>query len=658
MPVKQATWAPLLTLLALVAGACDRASGGGPSAQSPEFASESRAAPAMAVGGWPTYGGDPGGSRYSPLDQINKDNVAQLQVAWSFEVGDAAVQPERRQFEATPILFGSTLYLATPLNRAIALEPETGVELWSYDPKLDLNESYSESFTSRGVAAWSDRVAPVGSDCARRIFLGTVDARLIALDADRGTPCSDFGDAGTIDLSRGLDNFEKGEYGLTSPPLVIGDIVVVGSAIGDNRRRDVESGIVRAFDARAGSPRWFLNPIPRTGAEDNADRWDLEQARSTGAANSWGVMSVDEERGLIFVPTGSAAPDFYGGERLGDNAYANSVVAVRSTTGAVVWHFQTVHHDLWDYDQAAQPVLFTLRRDGVELPAVAIPTKQGHVFVLHRETGEALFPIEERSVPQDAVPGEEPWPTQPWPVVPEPLLPQTLGDDAWGVTEEDRRYCQEQLRGLKYKGTFTPPSLQGTLIYPGSAGGINWGSVAIDSDRQLLVVGLNHSVGWVRLIPRERWDSATSNRQPGVQYTSQSGTPYGMSRSGLRAPSGLPCSPPPWGELLAIDLSDGSVSWREPVGTAPSAAGLPGSARWGASVWGGPIITGGGLAIMAATPDRMIRAVDVNDGRVLWEHELPAAGDATPMTFRSEASGKQYVVIAADDHLVAFALPD
>ena len=643
----------LLISLFVGSAACDPAN-----RDVPGSAEASTVMRAVEDGAWPTYGGDPGGSRYSPLNQINTGNVAGLQEAWRYELGEAAIQPQRRQFEATPILLDGTMYVSTPLNRVIALDPETGAALWSFDPNLDRTVSYSESFTSRGVASWVDSAAQPGSACARRIFLGTVDARLIAIDARTGDRCPDFGSHGTVDLSRGIDRFARGEYGLTSPPLVAGDLVVVGSAIGDNRRRDVESGIVRAFDARDGSQRWSLDPIPRTGDEENAQHWDLEQARGTGAANSWGVMSFDEERGLIFVPTGSAAPDFYGGERVGDNAFANSVVAIEAATGAVLWYFQTVHHDLWDYDVAAQPVLFNLRRDGAEIPAVAVGTKQGHIFVLHRESGEPLFPVEERAVPSASVPGEEPWPTQPFPLRPPALLPQSIGGETWGVTDEDRSYCQDRTSALKYQGTFTPPSLEGTLIYPGSAGGINWASVAIDAERQLLVVGLNHSVGWVRLIPRERWDSATADRQPGVQYTGQRGTPYGMSRSSLRAPSGLSCAPPPWGELVAIDLSEGAVRWRKPIGIHPSAVDLPGSAEWGAPVWGGVMITGGGLAFLAATADRRIRAADVADGTILWEHELPGAGEATPMTFLSPVSGAQYVVIAADDHVVAFGLPD
>ncbi|MFQ5571659.1 MAG: PQQ-binding-like beta-propeller repeat protein, partial [Rhodothermales bacterium] len=405
---------------------------------------------------WPAYGGDLGGSQYSPLSQINRDNVRQLQVAWTIRTGDMRHEGQSggegtcskchasdSKFETTPILGGNRLYVSTPTNRTLALNPETGAEEWAYDPKIDLSLNRNEGFISRGVSQWEDPTRPPGTPCRHTVFLATVDARLIALDAATGALCPDFGEAGTVRLDEGIGDLQEGQYGVTSPPAIIGDVVVVGSSVGDNRRVDDERGIVRAFDARTGTMVWSWDPIPRQPGMPGWETWTPEGASKTGAANAWAPLSGDEERDLVFIPTGSASPDFYGGERLGSNLFANSVVALRASTGERVWHYQVVHHDLWDYDVPAQPTLITVPRDGEDIPAVAVATKMGHLFVLHRETGEPLFPVEERPVPASTVPGEEAWPTQPFPVLPRPLHPQTLGpDDAWGLTEEDRTYCR------------------------------------------------------------------------------------------------------------------------------------------------------------------------------------------------------------------------
>src|SRR5262245_51474512 len=368
--------------------------------------------PQMTVpeGAWGSYGGDPGGTRFSTLTQINRENVAKLKVAWTFHTGDVSNGSQgmrKSKFEATPILFNGTLYVSTPFNRVIALDPETGTQRWSFDPKIDLKTEYSESLVSRGVSAWEDIKAAASAPCRRRIFLGTLDARLIAIDADRGVECANFGTKGEIDLKQNVGTIQKGQYAVTSPPAIINDIVVVGSSIGDNRRVDVERGVVRAFNARTGAQLWAWDPIPRSKDEAGYDTWSPDGAAKTGAANAWSAISADPARDLVFIPTGSAAPDFYGGVRLGNDLFANCVVAIRASTGKIVWHFQVVHHDLWDYDVASQPLLMTLRRDGKDVPAVVVNTKMGHVFVLDRETGKPLFPIEERPVPKSDVAGEE-----------------------------------------------------------------------------------------------------------------------------------------------------------------------------------------------------------------------------------------------------------
>ena len=415
---------------------------------------------------WPFYGRDSGGSKYSPLSTINRKNVKDLKVAWTYHTGDLHRPRNGRPtaLETTPLFIDNTLFISTPTGRVAALNPETGVEKWSFDSKIDRDAGYGD-FTNRGVATWLDPQSK-----QRRIFVTPIDARLIALDAATGKPCADFGKAGQVDLRLGLKNppEELSEYETTSPPAVIGNLVIVGSAIADNNRAEAPSGEVRAFDARTGALRWTWDSIaPAPGVK-------------TGAANAWSVISTDPDRNLVFVPTGSASPDYYGGLRPGNNLYANSVVALRADTGKLVWYFQTVHHDLWDYDVASQPTLLTIRKNGVPIPAVAVGSKTGHLFLLHRETGKPLFPVEERAVPKSDVPGEHASATQPFPTMPKALVPQRMTvDDAWGATEADRKFCREQIGALRSEGIFTPPSVQGSLVFPGNVGGMAWGGAAL-----------------------------------------------------------------------------------------------------------------------------------------------------------------------------------
>jgi quinoprotein glucose dehydrogenase len=601
---------------------------------------------------WPQYGGDSGGARYSGAFAIDKENISGLKAAWTLRTGDMS---DRSKFQATPVFFHDTLFLATPFNRVIALHPATGKQLWAYDPKIDLKQRYSEDLVSRGVSTWEDSTAPDRDLCKRRIFLGTLDARLIAIDADRGRPCAGFGNGGQIDLKQGVGNVQPGQYEITSPPAILNDLVIVGSSIGDNRRVEVERGIVRAFDARTGRLRWSWDPIPRSADSPVWNSWTPDGARRTGAANAWSIISADPKLDLVFVPTGSAAPDFYGGERPGDNLYANSVVAIQGSTGKVVWHFQVVHHDLWDYDVAAQPLLTTVVRDGVVKSAVVVNTKMGHVFVLDQQTGKPLFPVEERPVPKSDVPGEAASATQPFPVLPPPLHPRTLSpDDAWGMDEAEREACRDQISALRFDGIFTPPSLQGTLLYPGYVGGVNWGGATVDPVRGLMVVNVNHLPAWVRLIPRAEFRAAAAEArrvQSEVQFTAQEGTPYGMSRMLLLSPKGVPCIAPPWSRTIAVGLNDGAIKWD-----------VPGS---GVTL-GGAIATAGGLVFVSGFQDQRLRALDIETGKELWSGALPAAAYATPMTYQL-SNGRQYVVIAAGghpdldapigDYLVAFALP-
>jgi len=603
-------------------------------------------------GDWPAYGHDLGGSRYSPLAQITPANVRGLRLAWVYRTGD--LMHDRSRFEATPLKVDGTLYVSTPLGRVIALDPARGTERWRYDAGVDLHGDYGD-FANRGVSAWLDAHSAPGLACRRRIFLATVEARLIALDGATGKPCGNFGTRGTVDLTRDLFNTPEypGEYEVTSPPAVVGDLVIVGSSVADNHRANAPNGVVRAYDARTGKERWSWDPIARVPG-------------MPGAANAWSIISADPARDLVFIPVGSASPDYYGGARPGDNRWANSVVALRASTGRFVWGFQVVHHDLWDYDVPAQPALFTLRRRNRGIPAVAVATKTGHLFILDRVTGKPLFPVEERPVPQSDVPGEHPWPTQPFPpdvfrVVPERLTPA----DAFGVTREGKERCRALVASLRSEGIFTPPSLAGTVVYPGNLGGSNWSGLAIDERRGLVVAPTNRLAMLVTLVPRDQLHAAHL-AHPDVEVGRMLGTPYGMLRDVLWAPDHLLCTPPPWGVLAAVDLGRSRVKWETPLGSMPQFKEARGSERWGSVNLGGAMLTAGGLVFIAGTFDQHLRAFDVETGQELWTAALPTGAHALPMTYL--ADGRQYVAIAAGghdrlhtpqgDYVVAFALPD
>ncbi len=590
---------------------------------------------AAADNGWPTYGGGPGGTRYSSLKEINRANVSRLKMAWTYHTG--ALNPETKlnkkaAFEATPILFNGLLYLTTPYNQIIALDPASGAEKWKFDPQVVRTHDYSE-VANRGVAAWSDTRGAKTAPCHLRVFEGTIDARLLAVDARSGRLCADFGNAGQVDLTQGVDyrKIYRGNYEVTSAPTVVGDVVVTGSSIGDNAAVNLERGVVRGYDTRSGKLVWTWDPIP----------WANQQKLRTGAANAWSTIAADEKRGLIFIPTGSASPDYYGGQRPGDNRWANSVVALKAATGEFVWGFQVVHHDLWDYDVASEPALIEFAGKA----AVAVTTKIGNVFVLDRETGKPLSPVEERAVPKSDIPGEDASPTQPFPGW-SAMVPQGISAaDMWGPTSEMRDWCQQKLASYRNDGLFTPPSFKGTVGFPGNMGGVNWGGAAWDPARNILLANTNRAAAVARLIPRAEMSAARQNIEEMKwrgEFAPQFGTPYGMYRDWLVSPSGLPCNTPPWGAVVAFDLKTGKLRWESPLGS------MSESAPAGSIGFGGPIATAGGLVFAAAAIDPHLHAFDSDSGREIWTVELPASAQSTPMTYKWR--GKQYVVICAGGH--------
>jgi quinoprotein glucose dehydrogenase len=626
---------------------------------------------------WPSYGRTPYGDRYSPLHQIDTGNVSKLEVAWRFHTGEGAPEFKTRAptaLEVTPLVFRGTMYLSTPLGRVIALDPVTGEQRWLFDPHVDRTTQFGD-FANRGVALWLDDGATGSSRCSVRIFIATIDTRLIALDAGTGSPCTGFGAGGTVQLRDGLRNQPgfASEYEETSPPTVVDGVVVVGSAVADNNRIDAASGEVRGYDARTGALRWTFDPVPQAATDPAHATWIGPNAHRSGAANSWTVFASDPIRKTVYIATSSPSVDYFGGERKGRNEYGNSVVAIQAGTGRVLWHFQTVRHDLWDYDNASPPALVDMHVGGRSVPVVLQGTKTGQLFVLDRETGKPIFPLTEGAVPSSDVPGEDAWPTQILGSGLPPLSPQSVTrDQLWGPTAEDRDGCRKRFDELRYDGVFTPPSTRGSLIVPSNVGGAHWGGVAFDPANDVVVVPTNRIAAVITLIPRATFEAtrgrATVGERIGTEYAMMHGTPFVLKRELFLAQSGAPCTPPPFGSLVAVSLRTRQIAWSVPLGTSEGLEkigihvppDIPGAINLG-----GPITTAGGLVFIGGATDRYFRAFDLKNGRELWKAALPAGGKATPMTYLG-SDGRQYVVIAAggdgkawgwSDEVIAFALP-
>ncbi|WP_421592613.1 glucose/quinate/shikimate family membrane-bound PQQ-dependent dehydrogenase [Shinella sp. M27] len=615
------------------------------------------------AGEWHQYGRTQYGQRYSPLDQINTDNVSTLKVAWQYQTGDVKKPDDvgETTYQVTPLKVGDTLYMCTPHNWAIALDAASGKEKWKYDSNSGMNPDRQHQ-TCRGVTYYADPAAAAGTACAARVYLPTSDARLIALDAATGDVCTSFAENGVLHLEKGMPYNPAGYYYSTSPPVITDGKIIIGGAVNDNYSTQEQSGVIRAFDVNSGALIWNWD----SGNPDSTTPLPDGQVYTVNSPNSWSVFSYDEALGLVFIPLGNQVPDQLGmGRSENVEKFSSSIVALDIKTGALRWVRQTVHHDLWDMDVPAQPALIDITKDGATIPALVGPTKQGDIYVLDRRTGEPIIPVKEIPAPTGAIPEDFTAPTQPISDLtfsPPPLTEKNM----WGVTMFDQLACRIDFLSMKYEGRYTPPSLEGTIVYPGNFGTFNWGSVAVDPERQIMFGMPTYLAFTSRLVPRDQVPPKGQDEKGSEQGLNRNdGAPYGVFMGPFLGPLGIPCQAPPWGYVAGADLATGKTAWKHKNGTVMDMTPLPLPFKVGVPGIGGPMLTKGGVAFLGAAVDNYIRAYDVTTGRQLWEGRLPAGGQATPMTYT--AGDKQYVLIVAGghgsvgtkpgDYVIAYTLP-
>ncbi|MGF7114658.1 quinate dehydrogenase (quinone) [Pseudomonas laurylsulfatiphila] len=615
---------------------------------------------------WAHWGNTTAGNRFAALDQINKGNIDKLQVAWTFRTGDIPQSTGAgAEDQNTPLQIGDTVYTCTAYGKVFALDADTGTQRWKFDPQGTAPNwqrcrglGYSETLAS------SDNQPTA---CTKRLFLPTGDARLIAINADTGKPCEEFGNQGTVDLTTDMGEVKPGYYQQTSTPLVAGDVVIVGGRVADNYSTGEPPGVVRAYDVRSGELVWAWDP----GNPNTRKRPPAGETYTRGTPNVWSAMSYDAKLGLVYLPTGNATPDFFGGQRTEfDDKWSSSIVAIDVKTGQVRWHFQTTHHDLWDFDLPAQPLLYDVPDDkGGTQPALAQVTKQGEIFLLNRETGVPIARVEERPVPQGKVPGERYSPTQPFSVDMPSIGNKTLTEsDMWGATPFDQLMCRIQFKGMRHEGVYTPPGMDRALQFPGSLGGMNWGSVSVDPNTNYMFVN-DMRLGLANyMIPRDKIKAGASGIEMGV--VPQEGTPFGAMRERFLSAVGIPCQKPPFGTLSAIDLKTHKLMWQVPVGTVqdtgplgirmhlPIPIGMP--------TLGASLATQSGLLFFAGTQDFYLRAFDTGNGNEIWKSRLPVGSQSGPMTYVSPKTGRQYILLTVGgarqstdrgDYVIAYALP-
>ncbi|WP_150817981.1 glucose/quinate/shikimate family membrane-bound PQQ-dependent dehydrogenase [Pseudomonas fluorescens] len=616
---------------------------------------------------WAHWGNTTAGNRFAALDQINKGNIDKLQVAWTFRTGDIPQSTGAgAEDQNTPLQIGDTVYTCTAYGKVFALDADTGAQRWKFDPQ----GTAPNWQRCRGLGYSDASAAPTAeqpSACTKRLFLPTGDARLIALNAETGQPCEEFGNKGTVDLTTDMGEVKPGYYQQTSTPLVAGDVVIIGGRVADNYSIGEPPGVVRAYDVRSGELVWAWDP----GNPNTTKRPPAGETYTRGTPNVWSAMSYDARLGLVYLPTGNATPDFFAGQRTEfDDKWSSSIVAIDVKTGQVRWHFQTTHHDLWDFDLPAQPLLYDVPDDkGGTQPALAQVTKQGEIFLLNRETGVPIARVEERPVPQGNVPGERYSPTQPFSVDMPSIGNKTLTEsDMWGATPFDQLMCRIQFKGMRHEGVYTPPGMDRALQFPGSLGGMNWGSVSVDPNTNYMFVN-DMRLGLANyMIPRDKIAAGASGIEMGV--VPQEGTPFGAMRERFLSAAGIPCQKPPFGTMSAIDLKTHKLMWQVPVGTVqdtgplgirmhlPIPIGMP--------TLGASLATQSGLLFFAGTQDFYLRAFDTGNGNEIWKSRLPVGSQSGPMTYVSPKTGKQYILLTVGgarqspdrgDYVIAYALP-